>query len=71
MSAIIYRCEWCYSDSVMFAYTERHGSGIYLCSRHYRELQRDIRADSLSRLSGVALEIVRDAHTRERVAVSA
>lgn len=50
---------WCYATAEWQAHTVRHTDGIDLCQRHYDALQRDMRADSLARLSPIALDIVK------------
>lgn len=53
------KCMWCYATAEWQAHTVRHTDGIDLCQRHYDALQRDMRADSLARLSPIALDIVK------------
>jgi hypothetical protein len=53
-------CEWCYSDAAWQAVTANGDRD--LCQRHYDDLGRERRAESLRGLSGEALAIVRDFH---------
>ena len=54
-------CEWCNSDALWGTSTARHDH-LDLCQRHYDDLERTRRANTLSGLSGEALAICQAFH---------